>query len=263
MIPLSLDQCRSLIHWFQPEAPGIVLAAPHVLHTGYGEWWADRWPAPRVLLAGVAGNFTLRGDPAALTPDDFDPHLAGVIDAPEGFLPVLEAAFDPVVQWPRVLYRHPGPAFLPVSSVPAGAAVVRRLATGDAVALANLSAESSWISKTWGSPAGLSSSGMAWGAFVDGQLVSVTCTFFVGDEHEELGVITEPDFRGQGLNVACTAGLCHEIFARGRTPTWSTSPDNVGSIRVAEKCRFDFVGEGVLYVINIEIPAVPTFPAQA
>jgi RimJ/RimL family protein N-acetyltransferase len=251
-----------LIHWFQPEAPGMVLAASHVLHTGFGGWWADRWPTPRVLLGGVAGNYTLRGDPTALTPDDFDPQLAGVIEAPARFLPLLEAAFDPVFQWPRVLYRHPGPASLPVSSVSSGAAV-RRLAASDARALATLSTESSWISKTWGSPAGLAANGMAWGAFVDGKLVSVACTFFVGDAHEELGVVTESDFRGQGLSLACTLGLCRDGFARGRTPTWSTSPDNVGSMRVAEKCGFDFVGEGVLYVVNAEIPAAPAPPARA
>jgi RimJ/RimL family protein N-acetyltransferase len=241
-----------------PEEPGLVLAASHRLHTGHGDWWADRWPNPRLVLAGVAGNFALRGDPAGVEPHALRLDMPGFIEAPASALPLLESAYGRVDHWPRVLYRHPA---TDLPATPSVAATVRPLTAADAPAVAVLSDESSWISKTWGGPAGLASSGMAWGAWVDGRLVSVACTFFVGDSCEDIGVATEPDYRGRGLNVACTLELCRDIIRRGRTPTWSTSPDNEASIRVAEKCGFKFVGEGMLYVVNATIPAVPVRPS--
>jgi len=258
MHPLTISQCRELRAWFLPEEPGLVLAAPHRLHTGHGEWWADRWPNPRLVLAGVAGNYALRGDPAGVEPRLPHPNMPGFIDAPAGLLPFLESASARVDQWSRVLYRHPA---TDLPDAPSVAATVRPLTAADAPAAAALSEESSWISKTWGGPTGLASSGMAWGAWVEDRLVSVACTFFVGDGCEEIGVVTEPDYRGRGLNVACTLGLCRDILRRGRIPTWSTSPDNEASIRVAEKCGFTFVREGLLYVVNVTIPPAPVRPS--
>jgi hypothetical protein len=209
------------------------------------------------VLAGVAGNYTLRGNSDGVDAHMLAPYLAGVVEAPDHLAPLLEAVSDQVVVWQRVLYRHPGRE---LPAAPFVATTVRRLDATDAGGLDQLSAESSWISKTWGGPAGLAASGMAWGAWVDARLVSVACTFFVGDECEEIGVATEIGFRGRGLSVACTLGLCRDILFRGRLPTWSTSTDNVASIRVAEKCGFVFVGHGALYVINASIPPAPVQP---
>jgi predicted GNAT family acetyltransferase len=117
-----------------------------------------------------------------------------------------------------------------------------------------LSPQSFWIAKTWGGPAGLAASGAAWGAFVDGRLVSVACTFFMGERYEEIGVVTEPEHRGQGLSVACTRALCLAIFARGRRPSWTTSPDNTASVRVAEKLGFRLDRHDWLYVAGIPVP---------
>jgi predicted GNAT family acetyltransferase len=131
---------------------------------------------------------------------------------------------------------------------------VRRLTAADGYQLWGLSAESRWIAKAWGGPAGLVASGAAWGAFLDGRLVSVACTFFMGERYEEIGVVTEPEQRGQGQSVACTRALCQEIFERGRRPSWTTSPDNVASVRVAEKLGFRLQRHDRLYVVGIAIP---------
>ena len=115
-----------------------------------------------------------------------------------------------------------------------------------------------WIYKTWVTPANLAISGYAWGAFAGDRLISVACTFFLADEYEEIGVVTEPEFRGLGLNAACTGSLCADIQRRGHIPSWTTSPDNNPSKRVAEKVGFTFVRNDVLYVVGIDVPE----PAQ-
>jgi len=132
--------------------------------------------------------------------------------------------------------------------------VIRRLGPADTQLLEGLGPESFWISKTWGGPGGLASSGFGWGAFVEGQLASVACTFFLGAHYEDIGVATEPQYRGLGLSTACARALCGDIRAREHQPSWTTSPDNIGSVRVAEKLGFVFDRHDSLVVIGIEIP---------
>lgn len=249
MIRLTPDQAITLRPWFLPERPG-PLVGSHVLRTGHGACWVDRWPAPRVVLAETVDNYTLLGDAHALTANDLRPHIKGFVEAAEAFAPLLKAAFPDLRLWPRVILAQPArPKPSATSDVP-----VRRLTADDASLLAALSPESAWISKTWGGPRGLAESGFAWGALVAGQLASVACTFFLGETYEEIGVVTEPAFRGSGLSTACAGALCQDIRARGHQPSWTTSPDNVPSVRVAEKLGFQVQREDVLYVVGIEIP---------
>ena len=112
---------------------------------------------------------------------------------------------------------------------------MRRLGPGDAGPLAGLSSETEWIASTWGGPGGLAASGTGWGAFDGRRLVAVACPFFVGQGHEDIGVATEPGFRGLGLSPACAWAVCQDVLRRGRVPSWTTSPDNTASLRVAAK----------------------------
>jgi GNAT superfamily N-acetyltransferase len=252
MLSLTLAQARQIGAWFEPEGPGQVLVGPHVLHTGHGAWWADRWPDPRVVLAETGANYVLRGAAAALAPADLPAHVAGFVDAPPVFVPLLAAAYGAVAVWPRVLYRLDRvPASLPAPP----AVEVRPLAAGDGPALVQMGVESSWIYSVWGGAQALASSGLAWGAFVGRRLVAVSCVFFVGAQCADLGVVTLPSWRGRGLSAVCSAALCEDVLARGRVPTWSTSFDNVASMRVAEKVGFARVDAGQLYVVNASIPA--------
>ncbi len=120
---------------------------------------------------------------------------------------------------------------------PPGASI-RRLQPGDEAAITGLSAEFAWIARTWGGPAGLAASHHGWGAFLNGQLVAIACSFHVGEHYEDIGVVTESTHRGRGLSTACAAALCGEIERRGRQASWSTSLDNPASLRVAEKLGF-------------------------
>ena len=52
----------------------------------------------------------------------------------------------------------------------------------------------------------------------------------------------------------CAAGVARDVRARGRTPSWSTSPDNRASLRVAEKLGFRPVRDDCLWVTGQEIP---------
>jgi RimJ/RimL family protein N-acetyltransferase len=225
----------------------------HVINTGNGACFADRWPQPRAVLAYTAENYSLVGDPDALRRDDLRGRVAGFVDAPSDFEPLLRNAFPGLAVWKRLIYYLPGEPGLMVRA----GYVVRRLVSTDAHHIWGLTAESAWISKTWGGPSGLALSGYGWGAFADGRLVSVACSFFVGELLEELGVVTELGFRGLGLGVACAGALCQDVRARGRKPSWSTSPDNTASVRVAEKLGFSLERRGRLYVVGVPVPQPP------
>jgi RimJ/RimL family protein N-acetyltransferase len=175
------------------------------------------------------------------------------VECSESFVPLLSATFSTLTVWPRVLLdRETSVRCAPPHKYP-----IRRLGAADSYCLWGLSPEASWIWKTWGGPPGLASSGYAWGAFAADRLVAVACSYFVGERYEELGIATEPGFRGLGLAPACASALCEDIQSRGRQPSWTTSPDNHASIRAADKLGFVIRGHGRLYVLDRRIPEPP------
>lgn len=236
-----------LRQWFRPELPG-PLVWSHVVRTGRGRCLADRWPNPRTVIAEAADNYSLRGDPAHL--DDQPEPIAGFVEAPEEFLTELRCLDPDLLVWERVILAQNEHIRCP----PAPAAVVRRLTATDTGALAGLSEGISWISKTLGGPAGLAASGLGWGAFSDVQLASVAAPFFLGEDHEDLGVVTERDFRNRGLSTACAAAVVADIRSRGRQPTWTTSLDNVASLSIARRLGFRPVREDQLYLMRTPVP---------
>ena len=250
MLLLTPAQTAALQDWFLPERVG-PLPGPHVIATGHGHCWVDRWPAPRVVLVEAAGNYSLLGDPGALKPADIQPHIKGMVDAPEAFVPLLRAAFPDLKVWPRVIFA-PLAAEVALPPVAPG---VRRLTVADTSALESLDPDSAWIAKTWGGARGLATSGYGWGAFVDGELAAVACTFYLGRSYEDIGVVTLEKYRQRGLSTACTVGLCRDVRARGHKPLWETSPDNTASLRVAEKLGFQVDRQDVSYVIGVGIPS--------
>ncbi|NIT59571.1 MAG: GNAT family N-acetyltransferase [Aliifodinibius sp.] len=250
MIQCNPYQTLALRERFEPEKLSWFVGT-HLINTGNGACFVDRWPNPRAVLVDVAGNYSLSGDPDALKPYDLQDRIIGFIDAPKKFYPLLKETFSDVITWDRVIYQMDERPNLNLDHE------VHKLGESHKHCLWGLTPESNWISKTWGGPSGLVSSGYAWGAFVDSQLVSVACTFFLGNQYEEIGVVTESEYRGRGFAAACAAKLSKEIQFRRHIPTWSTSTDNEASIRVAEKLGFKFKSKGMLYVVGIEIPRVP------
>jgi RimJ/RimL family protein N-acetyltransferase len=250
-VPLS-EVARLLRSRLQVGEPRL-LAAWHVLTTGTGECLVDRWPSPRAFLAVAGSNQALFGEPDALDAEELHGVLDGFVEAPEEFASLLSAVPD-LVEWPRA-------NFVQTARTSIGPTVrVRRLAAADAHHLENLSAESSWIGDSWQSPLALAASGMAYGAFVRGRLASLACSFFVGARYEDIGVVTEPEFRGRGLSPACAAALCNAIRRRRRLPSWTTSPDNIASLRVAEKLGFELHHSYRLWVVGREAPRPAELP---
>ena len=243
MFQLTSDQAATIRDRFVPDQPG-PLVALHVLQTGNGACLVDTWPNPRAVLVQCAGNYSMTGDPEALQPDDLKDRVTGVLDTSERFYPLC-TFFD----IRRIITLETPPR----CSVPPDHPV-RRLTPADTQYLDRLCEEVIWVGKTWGGPSGLAGSGTAWGAFAEDRLVSVACTFFVGDRYEDIGIATEPEFRRLGFGAACARAVCREIQARGRRPSWSTSTDNAASIRVAEKLGFRLQRRDHLYVIGIPIP---------
>jgi hypothetical protein len=189
-----------LRRWFVPERPGSLVWA-HVVHTGRGRCLVDRWPNPRTVVAEVAGNYSLRGDPPYL--DDEAESIAGFVEAPAEFLPVLRRLDPDLIVWELLVFELKGEVCRP----PEPTAAPRRLTAADADAVAGVAERISWISKTLGGSAGLAASGLGWGAFMGDQLASVAVPFFVGENHEDIGVVTERAFRRQGLSTVCAAAL--------------------------------------------------------
>ena len=249
MLLLTPQQCGVLGDVAASEGPGPMVAS-HVIQTGNGSVWVDRWPAPRAILAETAGNYSLSGDPQALLAVELRERLRGFVAAPAEWLQALESACTTVTRWERVILElRSEPHFaLPDNYL------VRRLTVTDAHHLWGLSPAAAWITKTWGGAAGMASSGYAWGAFADDRLVSVACTFFAGSRHEDLGVASEPGFVGRGLSTACAGALCGDVLRRGRHASWTTSPDNLASLRVAEKLGFAEQRRDWSYVIGVAVP---------
>jgi GNAT superfamily N-acetyltransferase len=233
--------------WFAPERPG-PLVFEHVARTGHGRVRVDRWPDPRVAVAELPGNLSMRGDPEHLPPKELA-ELSGFVDAPPEWLPVLRASDPAAAPWDRLI------AVLPADvTVRPPAVDVRLLTSDDAPALAGLSTNSAWIAETWGGVPGLLSAGVARGALVDGKVAALAVPFYVGGTYEDIGVVTEPDHRRRGLSTACAGALIADIRARGHVPTWSTSPDNTGSRGVAARLGFVHERDDVLYALRTPIP---------
>src|SRR5438093_13438670 len=98
MIESKALHYTTLRGWFADEGPGD-MAGQHVLNTGQGSVFVDRWPEPRVALATYGDGCSLRGDPSALAASDVGP---GFFDAPASFLPLLREADPRLVVWERV-----------------------------------------------------------------------------------------------------------------------------------------------------------------
>ena len=255
MLTLASDQASEVLRrWLDASEPSF-FTAWHVATTGNGACLVDRWPEPRAALALTYSNYALVGSPGALDADELRGRVVGFLEGAEAFDSLVRRAFAGAVAWPRItLVERTLPAAGTV------AAEVRPLAVTDAPHVWALTPESLWIANTWGGPAGLAAGGYAWGAFVDGHLASVACSFSVADRFEDLGVITEPAFRGRGLSPACAAALCADIHARGRQASWTTSLDNTASLRVAEKLGFRMHHHDRLWVIGRSVPEPAVYP---
>jgi RimJ/RimL family protein N-acetyltransferase len=117
-----------------------------------------------------------------------------------------------------------------------------------------LDPELAWIAETWGDPAALAGSGIAWAAFGAGTPIAIAVPFYIGNHYEDIGVVTAPEHRRQGLSRACATAVIADIRARGHIPTWTTSPDNISSLAVAQMLGFIPERTDVLWGFRAPIP---------
>jgi RimJ/RimL family protein N-acetyltransferase len=246
---LPEDRLDAVRAWFTPEDPGPVIFS-HIRHSGFGRCMVDRWPDPGAVLVESGGNYDLRGNPDVLADSSLD-DVAGFVQASSGFERLLRRIDPGVGVWDRVIAVLPDDV-----DIPAPDPRIRRLTELDAAALARLPEEMSWISRTWGGPSGLAASQRAWAAHHKQSVVAVAVPFFVGEKFEDIGVVTHPEFRRQGLSRACAAAVLADIRSRRHTPTWTTSPDNAGSLAVAERLGFRSHHRDVLWAVRTPIPRV-------
>jgi hypothetical protein len=221
----------------------------HGLRTGLGQCLVDRRPDPRVVLAELAGNYALRGDPDVATPADLA-GIAGLVEAGPEWLPALRRSAPHTLTWDRVVTVLPASVVMPPPRVE-----VRRLTAADADRLAALPSGIEWIHESWGGVAGLLAAEVAHGAVVGGDIVSVAVPFHCGLTYEDIGVVTAAGHRQHGLSTACAAAVVADIRARGHVPSWTTSPDNAGSLAVARRLGFVHQRDDVLYAVRVPIPA--------
>lgn len=243
---LLAPDARALAPFFAPERPGPLMHS-HVVTTGVGRVRVDRWPDPQAAHVELpGGNHQLAGDPDALSPTDLA-DVAGFVDASAHWLPLLRAVDPATAPWRRVFAVLPATVAVPESDA-------RLLGPADTAALDALDPGSGWIHDSWGGAAGLAAAGVARAVVVDGRAVSVAVPFYVGERYEDIGVVTDPGHVRRGLSTACAAAVVADIRARGRIPTWSTSPPNRASRGVASRLGFVPAGEGVLYAVRTPVP---------
>ncbi|WP_327725111.1 GNAT family N-acetyltransferase [Streptomyces europaeiscabiei] len=252
MIELSPLHLPPLTRWFPAGTPGPTLIGEHVLATGVGRWWFDRAVEPRALAVSCAGHVVLRGATDALTPEVLAPLAGTRIEAPARFLPSLDAAFERLTPWERMVWtRQAEPQAV---TVPFGV-TVRRLERADADAVHALGPDAAWLSASWGGPLGLASSGHAWAAVArNRRILALACTYFLGSQYEDVSVYTVPDRRRHRLGLACVSALCADITARGSTPSWNCSLHNRPSRLLAWTAGFRLVREYVHYAVGSPVP---------
>ncbi len=79
-------------------------------------------------------------------------------------------------------------------------------------------------------------------ALVGGEIASVAETVRSSAGGAEVGVDTEPGFRGRGLGAAVTGGWSRHPHLADRTLFYSASRENASSRRVAERVGLRFLG---------------------
>jgi predicted GNAT family acetyltransferase len=83
------------------------------------------------------------------------------------------------------------------------------------------------------------------GLFANSKLVVCASAYpFLNSESiYDIGYITDPGHRGQGLATICTSHLVENILINGKVPQIRMQPDLISSIKVAEKLGFNRFGE--------------------
>jgi predicted GNAT family acetyltransferase len=141
----------------------------------------------------------------------------------------------PTLRKPVVGFRHPA---------------VRQLTLRDARLLETVSEELRWTG--FESMHALLRDGLAAVALIEGHIVAIAHTAARSRGYAELGVGTLEAWRNRGLSSAAAALVAHKVQEAGQIAVWSTSEDNVASLRVAEKLGFTREGRLTAVILQRE-----------
>lgn len=90
------------------------------------------------------------------------------------------------------------------------------------------------------------------GAIREGKLVSIAHTFATSELHADIGVVTHPEWRGQGLATSVAALVANAIRRDHRIPVWSCGGSNIASLRIAKRLGFEEVSRRTYLIPEFE-----------
>ena len=203
-----------------PTAAIVQLISAPAYPAGFGDDPGLLWE----LLQTLDGWEALHVTPA------LGPRLAALMSAATGRETRLIDEIYSTLEQPAPVVRHPA---------------VRWLSAADEPLLVAATEPLDMAGWRLGSAAALLTEGLATGAIIDGRLVATAFSSAISERYREIGVVTEPAYRGQGLAQATAALLAAGVQARGRGVVWSTSEENLASRRVAARLGFREVSRRV------------------
>ena len=90
----------------------------------------------------------------------------------------------------------------------------------------------------WDSYDDFFNNGMGYSLFYKGELASMSFSSYKFGDQLELGVETNPEFRGKGLAEIVCSALIDYCIEKNYEPIWACRKENIGSYKLALKLRF-------------------------
>ena len=98
-----------------------------------------------------------------------------------------------------------------------------------------------WFKETserYGSPEKFLRFGKGYALYKGEHIISECYTDYVGGGYTEIGIVTHPDYRGQGFGSQVASYLISKCLDQNYTPIWSCQVNNRASLKVAIKIGF-------------------------
>lgn len=110
------------------------------------------------------------------------------------------------------------------------------------------------ILQFWSSLDAFLTHGFGYVAEAGGVAASICYSSFVDGVVHAVGIETEPLYRRQGLGAGVASAFISECTARGLRPHWDCSPENIGSVRIAESAGLVLEEQYPIFWYNLAKP---------
>lgn len=108
-------------------------------------------------------------------------------------------------------------------------------------------------SRFWSSPEDFEKNGLGLCLLENDQIVSLCYAAAISEGLAEVDVLTDEEYRGQGLAQSVSRQFIRECLAREITPTWDCFAYNTASLRLALKLGFAEVRRYPFYSFNVPL----------